>query len=222
MRSPGQTGSLKVAFHVKHDDDDGTTLRSQAAALGTALTREAEHALLVYEQLLRERGVDLGVVSASDASRIRARHILDSLRAVEAIRPEDVDAYDLGSGGGLPGMVIAAAAPDLKVGLVETRRRRVAFLELVLERLGLPNAFVIHSRIEDLSEPVDVCFARALGPLAESWALARPLLRAGGRLVYFAGHRADPAPAVPEGARMEVRETPLLESAGPLVIMTQQ
>jgi len=157
---------------VKHDDDDDeTTLRSQAAALGTALTREAGHALLAYERLLRERGVGLGVVSASDASRIRARHILDSLRALEAIRPEDVDAYDLGSGGGLPGMVIATAAPDLKVGLVETRRGRVAFLELVLERLGLPNAFVIPSRIEDLSEPVDVCFARAsrLSPRVGLW-----------------------------------------------------
>jgi 16S rRNA (guanine527-N7)-methyltransferase len=211
-----------VAFHVKHDDDDGTTLRSQAAALGTALTREAEHALLAYEQFLRERGAGLGVVSPRDASRIRARHILDSLRAVEAIRPEDVDAYDLGSGGGLPGMVIAAAVPDLKVGLVETRRRRLAFLELVLERLGLPNASVIPSRIEDLSKPVDLCFARALAPVAKSWALARPLLRAGGRLVYFAGHRVDPTLVVPERARIEVRETPLLESAGPLVIMSQQ
>ena len=207
---------------MKHDDGDGATLRSLAEALGTPLTPEAEETLLSYEQILLERGVDLGVVSSSDATRIRSRHILDSLRAVGTVRPEDVDAYDLGSGGGLPGVVIAAAAPDLRVGLVEMRRGRVAFLELVLERLALPNASVIPSRIEDLIEPVDVCFARALAPVAESWALAQPLLRPNGRLVYFAGDHADPPLVVPEGVRIEVRRTPVLESAGPLVIMTRQ
>jgi 16S rRNA (guanine527-N7)-methyltransferase len=205
---------------VKHHGGDGS-LRSQADALAISLTPEAEEALLAYERLLQEPGLDAGVVAASDRSRIRTRHIVDSLRAVEAIRPGDVDAYDLGSGGGLPGVVVAAVLPHLRVGLVETRRRRVAFLELVLERLGLPNATVIPSRIEDLTEPVDVCFARALAPLPESWSLARGLLRPGGRLVYFAGKGA-PVVAVPEGARLEVRATPVLESTGPLVIMTLQ
>ena len=206
---------------MKHHDGDGT-LRSQADALAITLAPEAEEVLLAYEQLLLDPGLDLGVVAEGDRSRIRTRHILDSLRAVEAIRPNDLEALDLGSGGGLPGVVIAAVLPRLHVGLVESRRRRVAFLELVLERLGMPNASVVPSRIEDLSEPVDVCFARALAPLAESWSLARGLLRPGGRLVYFAGEGAGPSLPVPEGARLEVRATPVLESTGPLVIMTLQ
>ncbi len=206
---------------MKHHSD-ADALVTQARELGSTLTLQTADALLLYEQLLRNPGVDLGVVAASDGPRIRTRHILDSLRAVGTIQPGDVDAYDLGAGGGLPGVVIAAAAPGLKVGLVETRRRRVAFLELTIERLGLPNASVIPSRIEDLSQPVDVCFARALAPIDDCWALASPLLRAGGRLVYFAGYRADPGFIVPAGVRIEVRETPVLESAGPLVIMTQQ
>jgi 16S rRNA (guanine527-N7)-methyltransferase len=206
---------------VKHHSD-ADALVTQARELGSTLTVQAADALLMYEQLLRNPGVDLGVVAASDGPRLRTRHILDSLRAVGTIQPGDVDAYDLGSGGGLPGVVIAAAAPELKVGLVETRRRRVAFLELAIERLGLPNASVIPWRIEDLSQPVDVCFARAVASISDCWALASPLLRAGGRLVYFAGHRADPGFNVPAGVRIEVRETPVLESAGPLVIMTQQ
>ena len=207
---------------MKHNDGNEETLRSQAEELGTELTPEAEGRLLAYEQLLRERGVDLGVVSANDAPRLRSRHILDSLRAMGTIRPQDSDAYDLGSGGGLPGVVIAAALPFLEVTLVETRRRRAAFLELVIERLELQNASVLASRIEDLTWPVDVCFARALAPAAESWALAGRLLRPGGRLVYFAGDEVDRALVVPEGAQIEVRETPVLESAGPLVIMTRQ
>lgn len=206
---------------MKHRGGDDS-LRAQADALAITLTPEAEEALLEYERLLRDPGLDLGIVAAGDGSRIRARHIVDCLRAVEAIRPADVDAYDLGSGGGLPGFVVAAVVPRLLVGLVETRRRRVAFLELVLERLGLPNAEVIPARIEDLTEPVDVCFARALAPLPESWSLARELLRPGGRLVYFAGEGADPGLVVPEGARLEVRASPVLESTGPLVIMTLQ
>jgi 16S rRNA (guanine527-N7)-methyltransferase len=206
---------------VKHHFD-AETLVSQAKELGSTLTLAAAEALLLYERLLRNPGIKLGVVAASDAPRIRTRHILDSLRAVGTIQPEDLDAYDLGSGGGLPGVVIAAAAPELKVGLVENRRRRLAFLELVIERLRLPNASVIPSQIEDLSEPVDACFARALAPIADCWGLASPLLRAGGRLVYFAGERADQGFVVPAGVRIDVRETPVLESAGPLVIMTQQ
>jgi 16S rRNA (guanine527-N7)-methyltransferase len=206
---------------VKHHSD-ADALVTQARELGSTLTLQAAEALLLYERLLRNPGIDLGMVAPSDGPRIRTRHILDSLRAVGTIRPGDVDAYDLGSGGGLPGVVIAAAAPELKVGLVETRRRRVAFLELAIERLGLPNASAIPSRIEDLSEPVDVCFARALAPIADCWALGFPLLRAGGRLVYFAGDRADPGFVVPAGVEIEVLETPVLESAGPLVIMTQQ
>lgn len=206
---------------MKHHSD-AEALVSQAQELGSTLTLPAAEALLLYEQLLRDPGIELGVVAAGDRPRIRARHILDSLRALGTIQPGDVDAYDLGSGGGLPGVVIAAAAPELNVGLVEIRRRRLAFLELAIERLGLANASVIPSRIEDLSEPVDACFARALAPIAECWALASPLLRARGRLVYFAGSRADPGLVVPAGVRIEVRKPPGLESAGPLVIMTQQ
>jgi 16S rRNA (guanine527-N7)-methyltransferase len=206
---------------VKHQDGDGS-LRSQAEALAITLTSAAEEVLLAYERLLQDPGVDLGVVAAGDRSRIRTRHVLDSLRAVEVIRPEDSDAYDLGSGGGLPGVVVAAVIPHLHVGLVESRRRRVAFLELVLERLEIPNASVIPSRIEDLTGPVDVCLARALAPLPESWALARGLLRPTGRLVYFAGEGTDPGLVVPGGVGFEVRATPVLESAGPLVIMALQ
>jgi 16S rRNA (guanine527-N7)-methyltransferase len=206
---------------VKHHSD-ADALVSQAKEVGSTLTLGAAEALLLYERLLWNPGIKLGVVAASDGPRIRTRHILDSLRAVGTLQPGDVDAYDLGSGGGLPGVVIAAAAPELKVGLVENRRRRLAFLELVIERLRLPNVSVIPSRIEDLSEPADACFARALAPLAACWGLASPLLRPGGRLVYFAGERAHPGFVVPAGVRIDVRETPVLESAGPLVIMTQQ
>lgn len=207
---------------MKHHDEEPLTLVAQAEGLGVALPFAAAEQILDYERLLIDRGVKLGVVSSGDVDRVRKRHILDSLRAVAAVRTGDRDAYDLGSGGGLPGVVIAAALPGFMVSLVETRQLRAAFLELVVERLGLANAAVLPARIEELSEPVDVCLARALAPPAQSWLLARPLLRDGGRLVYFAGDRSNAELLVPEDARIETLESPVLESAGPLVIMTRQ
>ncbi|HEX6230517.1 MAG TPA: 16S rRNA (guanine(527)-N(7))-methyltransferase RsmG [Actinomycetota bacterium] len=191
-----------------------------ASALGLELPPGAPDRLLRYAALLRDRGRRIGVISARDSDRVLERHVLDSLRAGSAVGPDDVAAYDLGAGAGLPGLVVAIAVPHLSVGLVEIRRRRVAFLELALDELGVPNASVIHGRIEDLVEPVDLCFSRALAPLPQSWDLARPLLRPGGRLVYFAGSRRETV-ELPEAGEVRLLETPVLESSGPLVIMTR-
>ena len=135
---------------------------------------------------------------------------------------EDDVACDLGSGAGLPGIVVAVAEPWVRVLLVESRAKRAAFLEFAVQELGLSNAVVVVGRAEVLRREVDACFARAFAPLPLAWSVARGVLRPGGRLIYFAGAElADPA--VPDGAALEaVVRTPVLESAGPLVIMTRQ
>jgi 16S rRNA (guanine527-N7)-methyltransferase len=198
-------------------------LSAAAGRLGIEISEQAGSTLERFEELLRERAVPGGLVAASDADRIRERHILDCLRGVEALRPEDGRALDLGSGAGLPGIVIAAARPSLHVVLVEPRRLRVAFLELAAEHLSLPNVSIRAARIEDVDDEVDLCFARAFAPLPKAWRLAAPRLRPGGRLVYFAGAGAGTGPPEPaaEAASLEILETPLLESSGPLFIMTR-
>jgi 16S rRNA (guanine527-N7)-methyltransferase len=106
------------------------------------------------------------------------------------------------------------------VRLVEPRRTRVAFLELAVDALGLPNVEVLASRVEDVSGAVDVCFARAFAPARDAWAAAARLLRAGGRLVYFAG--ATGAGILPNGpSAIEVLDSSVLESAGSLIIMSR-
>jgi 16S rRNA G527 N7-methylase RsmG len=99
-------------------------------------------------------------------------------------------------------------------------RRRQAFLELALERLGIENAEVLGERAEELPADVyDGAVARAFAPAGVSWKVARRVLRPGGRLVYFAGRAFDGR--TPEGADVRVvRPGRRLESAGPLVIMT--
>jgi 16S rRNA (guanine527-N7)-methyltransferase len=200
-----------------------------ARGLGLDLGHDALRSLAAFERLLVECALPRGMVAASDASRIRERHVLDCLRAVGALRPGDRDALDLGSGAGLPGLVVAIARPDVDVCLVERRSARTAFLELAIERLRVPNASVLESRIEAVRDlQVDVGFARAFAPLPDAWQAARGLLRPGGRLVYFAGART-PVPADPaeigdaDGPprSLEILQTRVLATGGPLIIMTR-
>ena len=93
-------------FHVKHEGPAPTLPEPRAELLSR------------YEELLRRRAVAAGMISAEDAPRLRERHLTDSLRAVVAVEPGDHDAYDVGSGAGLPGVVMAIALPSLHVVLV--------------------------------------------------------------------------------------------------------
>jgi 16S rRNA (guanine527-N7)-methyltransferase len=174
-----------------------------------------------FESLLREQAIPLGLVAASDAARVWERHVLDSLRATAAVQDSDTLAYDIGSGAGLPGLVVALVRPRLHVVLVEPRRSRAAFLELAVQRLDVANASVHVGRIQDVHELGDVCFARAFAPLLDAWRAALPLLRPKGRLVFFAGAGIQVPTAVPEATAVRVLESPVLESAGPLIIMTR-
>lgn len=203
---------------------DAEELRRQASALGADLDEERAQRLIAFERLLLERAIPLGAVARSDVGRIRDRHILDCLRAAPVIRTAGF-AYDLGSGAGLPGIVVAIALPDLRVVLVDRRANRAALAELAIQELRLSNADVFAGPAEELAEPADACLARAFAPLERSWATAERLLRPGGRLVYFGGVDlvSSGTPAVPHGAVLEaVARTPVLESAGPLVIMARQ
>ncbi len=211
-----------------------TSLSEAAARLGLDVSLGALERLAGFERLLLERAVPAGMVADADAGRVRDRHIIDSLRAAAVVDPGDRLAYDLGSGAGLPGVVVAIARPTLRVGLIESRRARAAFLELAAERLDLSNATVLLGKVEDQEAEADLCFSRAFASQAGAWAAARRLLRPGGRLVYFAGaghpgasgsretgaDSEHPLSVSPPTARAELPD-PLLESGGPLIIMTR-
>jgi len=200
-------------------DDDA--LRTQAADLGVLLDPPQISELRRFEELLARRAIPLGAIARSDSARLRERHTLDSLRAVPVVQGVD-EAADLGSGAGLPGVVVAIALPRIRMLLIERRPQRAAFLELAVEDLGLSNVAVVAGRVEDVPDDVDVALARAFAPIEEAWARARKILRPDGRLVYFAGAETG-TPEPPAGSVIEgVLRTPVLESAGALVIMTRQ
>ena len=140
-----------------------------------------------FERLLTTRAVALGAIAPGDRTRIRERHVEDALRALSCVGSTDHLLVDLGSGAGLPGVPLAIALPDRRFVLIESRRRRGAFLELVADELALVNVSVVVGRVQDVAMEADLCLARAFAPQLASWRAAQPILRPGGRLVYFAG-----------------------------------
>ena len=187
----------------------------------SSIPAEAQHRLERYRDLLRDRAVPAGLIAAADAGHLQDRHILDSLRGVPLIPPSTRDVADLGSGAGLPGIPLAIALPHVWFTLVDSRRRRVAFLELVVDDLRLSNVAVVEGRVEELPSGFDVCVARGLAGAGASWVAAERLLRPAGRLLYWAGATFE-ADAVPEGAQVLGLGDPALESGGPIVIMARQ
>jgi 16S rRNA (guanine527-N7)-methyltransferase len=193
--------------------------------LGRPLSEEEEQALAGFAALLRDKAVPAGLIAESDLPRLVDRHILDSLRAIPAFSKEEGLAYDLGSGAGLPGIPLAVVRPRWRFVLCDSSRRRVAFLELAVQHLGLANAEVTATRAEELPAGADVVTSRAFAPLSRLWPVARALLRPGGRVVYFAGAGlADPSAEAARvaGGEAEVAEIGLLASSPPLVMMTRR
>ena len=102
------------------------------------------------------------------------------------------DVADLGSGAGLPGLPLAIALPGASVALVESASRKGAFLERAIAACQVPNARVVHKRIEEWPEGLaafDLVTARALAPLEVVVEYAAPLLAVGGTLVAWRGRR---------------------------------
>jgi 16S rRNA (guanine527-N7)-methyltransferase len=197
-------------FHVKHE---GWTLESLPPEGGDRLAR--------FEELLQGRAVPAGLIARADASGLRERHILDSLRGAALVPAGSRDVADLGTGAGLPGIPLAIALPDVLFTLVDSRRSRIAFLELVQDDLNLPNVTILATRAEEVPPGFDVCVARGFAGPAATWTAAERLLHPRGRLLYWAGMSFDPG-ELPEGARLVGLGNPALESGGPIAIMARQ
>ena len=154
----------------------------------------AEPALEILVELLSDPGAP---IAASTAPRAREVHIADSLSGLE-LEPlrSSARVADLGSGAGLPGLVLAASRPEAHFDLIESASRKCGFLRDAVRRMGLENAEVLCERSEDRArgvgrEAYDAITARAVGRLATLAELASPLLRDGGALVAWKGGRSE-------------------------------
>jgi len=141
-----------------------------------------------YARELISRGEELGLIGPQELDRIWSRHIVNCALVAPLLRPGRVG--DVGSGAGLPGLVLAIARPDVRLVLIEPMERRVEWLRGETERLRLENVEVLRGRAEDVGElRLDQVTARAVSALRTLIPMAAPLARIGGELLLMKGAR---------------------------------
>ena len=145
-----------------------------------------------YADMLATEGVRRGLIGPREAPRIWDRHLVNCALLAPLVG-EGRRVADLGSGAGLPGIVLAVVRPDLQVSLVEPMERRVTFLTEVVGELGLDRVEVVRDRAGQWRPDVaiDVVTARALAPLTKLVGWAMPILGAQGELLAMKGSSAE-------------------------------
>jgi 16S rRNA (guanine527-N7)-methyltransferase len=145
-----------------------------------------------YARLLSTEAVVRGLIGPREVPRLWERHILNCAAVVELI-PQGASVVDVGTGAGLPGIVLTIARPDLVVTLVEPMARRTAFLREATDSLGLNNATVVRARAEECVKsvaPAEVVTARAVAPLDRLVRWCLPLAARDGKVLALKGASA--------------------------------
>jgi len=172
-----------------------------AAAAGLSLS-ESQHALLHrYLDLLLEANKTMNLTRIEDRATAEILHIADALTLLPYLPQDPHRLADVGSGGGVPGIPLAIARPDAQVFLLESTKKKAAFLDRTATTLALSNIRVLPDRAEDIAhsdlrESFDIVTARAVGAmnLLVEWCL--PLLKTGGKLLAMKGAKlAEELPA---------------------------
>jgi 16S rRNA (guanine527-N7)-methyltransferase len=168
-----------------------------------------------YARLLAGPGVERGLIGPHEIPRLWERHLLNSAVIADLV-PRPCALVDLGSGAGLPGVVLALLLPDCQVTLLEPMLRRTVFLTECVSSLGLANVRVLRGRAEEFAGKLaaDVVTARAVAPLDRLAALALGLLRPGGMVLAVKGARAQEEVAAARKTlrALGVRETSVLHA----------
>ncbi len=184
------------------------------ARLDLDLPAGTEEKLHAYLALLAKWNRTYNLTAVRDETAMIGQHLLDSLVVLPHLQVDSVEInslVDVGSGGGLPGIPLAIARPQLAVALIETSHKKASFLQQVKIELGLENVSVHCVRVEDMAktELFEVVISRAFSSLAEFVRLSAHLLAPGGRLLAMKGvHPHQEIAQLPEGWRVS-RSIPL-------------
>lgn len=174
-----------------------------------------------YASLLATEGVTRGLIGPRETDRLWERHLLNCA-VVDEFLPDHGELVDIGSGAGLPGLVMAMVRPSLRVILVESMLRRCVFLEECADQLKLENVQVIRGRAEDLAGKIqaDIATARAVAPMERLLGWAAGLLRPGGELLAIKGQSAadELAAAKPVLRRLHARSAEVLDAGSGRVV----
>lgn len=179
-------------------------LERGAIDMNAPLTEAQVQQLDRFANLIEKWNKGMNLVSRQDIQRLVPRHLLDSLAAAPHIKGNTL--LDVGTGPGLPGIVLAIAKPKVAVTLWERMTRRVRFLQLVCRELGLNNVQVQERDLYDpealgSADVFDTIVARAVAPVERLWPVLEPHLSAQGQLIVYS-HVADPDREQPKTPRV--------------------
>ena len=166
-----------------------TNLQPESVSRETLLAQYfpgQDDAIRAYAEFLTTAGIERGLIGPREGERIWERHILNCLPVTQLL-PQGASLFDIGSGAGLPGIVIALARPDLSVTLIEPLERRVAFLNEAVEGLNIE---VIRGRAQDVKKSADFVTARAVAPLEKLKKMSWHMVKTGGSLLAMKGESA--------------------------------
>ena len=187
--------------------DRAERLRQGAAALGLALDEAAQTRLLAYLDLLAKWNRVYNLTALRDPVQMLTHHLLDSLAVVAPLRRHTqgrpARLLDVGSGGGLPGVVIAICCPEIAVTCVDAVAKKAAFVQQAAGELGLGNLVGRHARVEAVCEPFDIIVSRAFASLTDFVNWSRGALAEQGVWLAMKGKRPDDEiAALPAGAEV--------------------
>ena len=164
-------------------------LASGLTALDITLPDEAQHKLLAFRDLLLKWNKTYNLTALRDPAQAISHHLLDSLAILPHVGAGNL--LDVGSGGGLPGIPLAIAMPELAVTMVDTVQKKTTFLQQAVIELGLKNVTVHHARVEELQGQYAQISSRAFAEIGLFISLTRHLLAPGGRWLAMKGVRPD-------------------------------
>ena len=198
-------------------------LTAGVAALGLSLPEDVEAKLSAYLALLDKWNRVYNLTAVRETERMVSHHLLDSLAIVPFVEIGRV--LDVGSGGGLPGIPLAIARPDLQVTLIDSVAKKTAFLLQAKTELGLENVSVVTGRVETHQDAAgfNTITSRAFSDLKEFVTLTRHLLAPGGRWLAMKGlHPHEEITQLPQWARLSAEHVltiPGLDATRHLIIL---
>ena len=173
-------------------------IENEISALGMQITSDQAEKLLVYYGLLVEWNEKMNLTAITDFEAVVKKHFVDSLSIIYVKNMDDVDnLIDIGTGAGFPGIPLKIMFPHLKVTLLDSLRKRIDFLNHVVERLDLCELDTVHGRAEDFAKPgvkrekYDLCVSRAVADLAVLSEYCLPYVRVGGEFISYKAGEID-------------------------------
>ena len=217
-----------------HNNTPRQILEQAAPVLGLTLSATQIDALLAYVDLIAKWTKVYNLTAVRDPAEMMTHHLLDSLAAIAPLTRHLQQAglaqgsrlLDVGSGAGLPGVVIAICCPEVGVTCVDTVAKKAAFIKQVALALKLPNLTGLHARVENIAEPFDVICSRAFASLPDfiRWS-AGALAPEGVWMAMKGKHPVDELAALPAGVvvfHVEPLQVPGLDAERCIVWMRQQ